>query len=75
MEKKYEYFVKLSNDSGVIQHSIVECTDYYMTEDENFINFVSLDDEQFYSYNKKFVVSYGKRISTYVEPKELDSPF
>lgn len=73
MEKKYEFFVRFSNESGFIRESIIECEHWHMTEDENNVNFISLDSEQWFSYNKKFIVSYGKR--TVTEPKELDIPF
>jgi len=73
MTVKYEYFVRFSDNAGLVRESIVECEHYYMTEDENMVNFISIDREQFFSYNKKFIVSYGKRIIT--EPKELDIPF
>ena len=73
MEKKYEYFVRFSDDAGLVRESIIECDHYHMTEDDNMVNFISIDGEDFFSYNKKFIVSYGKKILT--EAKELDIPF
>lgn len=77
MTVKYVYFVNNCRDS-YINNAIIECEYYVMVDtNEHFLNFMSLDNQEFLSYNKRFIESYGKRKVTEEEKTktDLDIPF